>query len=148
MATRRAGGFTLVELVMVLVLISVLAVFAVPRMLDLTAWRLRAYADTLQAEAASMQRRALAQRRPITATFSASGVLFSDAGGTLSRLDCPAAASPCLAESGTRTATFNAANSGRTTTSTGSALLLGIGSGSALRRLQLELETGLIRPVP
>lgn len=148
MARQRTGGFTLVELVMVLVLIGVLAVFAVPRMLDLTAWRLRAYADTLQAEAASMQRRALAQRRPITATFSASGVVFSNASGTLARLDCPAAASPCLAETGTRTATFNAANSGRTTTSTGSALLLSIGSGSALRRLQLEVETGLIRPVP
>ena len=148
MARQHAGGFTLVELVMVLVLIGVLAVFAMPRMLDLTSWRLRAYADTLQAEAASMQRRALAQRRPITASFSASGVLFSDASGTLSRLDCPAAASPCLAETGTRTATFNAANSGRTTTSTGNALQLSIGSGSALRRLQLEVETGLIRPAP
>jgi len=44
--------------------------------------------------------------------------------------------------------TFNAANTGRVSTSTGGALLLTVGSGSAQRRLQIEAETGLIRPVP
>jgi prepilin-type N-terminal cleavage/methylation domain-containing protein len=148
MACRRTGGFTLVELVMVIVLIGVLAVFALPRMLDLTAWRLRAFADALQAETAAMQRRALAQRRPVTATITDSGVSFADAGGTLASLACPAAASPCITEPGPRSVTFNAANTGRTSTSTGSALVLTIGSGSAQRRLQIEAQTGLVRPVP
>ena len=147
-ARGASAGFTLVELVMVLVLIGVLAVFAVPRMLDLTAWRLRAYADALQAETAAMHRRALAQRRPITATITAAGVRYSDSSGTLATLDCPPAASACIAEAGPRTVVFNAANTGRVSTSTGSALLLTVGSGSAQRRLQIEAETGLIRPVP
>jgi prepilin-type N-terminal cleavage/methylation domain-containing protein len=148
MGARAPRGFTLVELVMVLTLIGVLAVFAVPRMLDLSAWRLRAYADTLQAETPAMQRRALAQRRPITATVRDTGVVFSDGASTLLTLACPATTSPCIAEAGPRTVVFNATNSGRVTTSTGSGLVITIGSGSAQQRLQIEHETGLIRPAP
>lgn len=148
MGVRAARGFTLVELVMVMTLIGVLAVVAVPRMLDLTAWRLRAYADTLQAELAGMGRRALAQRRPITATIRDTGVVFDDAGGTLATLDCPAAATPCIAEPGPRSVVFNAGHAGRASTSTGAALVVTIGTGSATRRLQVETETGLIHPLP
>lgn len=147
MGAPTARGFTLVELVMVLTLIGVLAVVAVPRMLDLTAWRLGAFADTLQADMAAMNRRALAQRQPITATLRDTGVVFTDASGTLATLDCPAAAAPCIADPGSRTVVFNAANSGRAITSTGAALVVTIGSGSSTRRLQIETETGLIHPV-
>lgn len=148
MGARTSRGFTLVELVMVMVLIGVLAVFAMPRMLDLTAWRLRAYADALQAQTPAMQRRALSQRRPITATVRDTGVVFTDAGTTVLALPCPTSASPCIGEPGPRSVVFNAANTGRVTTSTGSALVLTIGTGSAQRRLQIEHETGLIRPAP
>jgi prepilin-type N-terminal cleavage/methylation domain-containing protein len=147
-AFRHHAGFTLVELVMVMVLIGVLAVFAAPRMMDLTAWRLRAFSDTLQAETLAMQRRAITQRRPITATIVGTGVSFTDATGTLATLACPAAASPCIAEAGPRSVTFNAAHSGRATTSTGAALTLTIGSGDAQRRLAIAHETGLIHPLP
>ena len=37
------AGFTLIELVMVITIIGVLAVFVVPKALDLTAWRLTAF---------------------------------------------------------------------------------------------------------
>lgn len=101
-----AGGFTLVELVMVLVVVGALAVFALPRLTDLTAWRLRAYADTLAAQTMAMQRLALSQRRPVVATLTPGGARFDyAAGGTLVTLDCPAAVSPCIAEGGTRSAT-------------------------------------------
>lgn len=142
-------GFTLVELVMVIVLVGALAVFAAPALLDLGAWRQRAYADALQAEMMSMQRRALAQRQAVTATIDGTGVAFVGAGGTtLARLDCPATASPCIAEATARSVTFNAGGSGRTTTSTGSSLPITVGSGSTQRRLQVEAQTGLIRALP
>ncbi len=69
-ANTRQRGFTLIELVMVMIVVGVLAVFAVPRMLDLTTWRLRAFADEMQSTTAAMQRLALAQRKPVIATFS------------------------------------------------------------------------------
>ncbi len=143
------NGFTLIELVMVIVLVGALAIFAAPAMLDLTAWRQRAYADTLQAEMMTMQRRALAQRQAITATIDGTGVAFAGAGGTpLARLDCPATASPCIAEVAARSVTFNAGGSGHTTTSAGGSLPITVGSGSTQRRLQVEAQTGLIRALP
>jgi prepilin-type N-terminal cleavage/methylation domain-containing protein len=143
------GGFTLIELIMVMIMISVMAVFVVPRALDLTEWRLRAYGDELQVQAMAMQRLALAQRRPVVATIDTTGVQFAyAAGGNLLSMPCPPAASPCIAEAGPRTVTFNADNSGRSTTSTGSALALTVSAGSSSRTYRIEAETGLFRPLP
>jgi prepilin-type N-terminal cleavage/methylation domain-containing protein len=148
-APRRAGGFTLVELVMVMVITGALAVFALPRLLDLTMWRLRGFGDELQAQMQAMQRLALAQRRPVVATIDTTGVAFAYvAGGALVSVACPASASPCIAEAGPRTVTFNAANSGRAVTSTGSALPVTVASGTTSRTYVVEAETGLFRPTP
>ena len=43
---RWEHGFTLIELIMVIVLVGTVAVFAAPRLLDLSAWKLRAFAQT------------------------------------------------------------------------------------------------------
>lgn len=144
-----AAGFTLVELVMVLVIIGALAVFALPKALDLTAWRLRAFGDELQAQMQAMQRLSLTQRRPVVATLNTTGVSFDYvAGGNLVTLTCPATASPCITQAGPRTVTFNAANSGRAVTSSGSALAVTVSSGSTTQAYTLEAETGLFRPLP
>ena len=143
------AGFTLVELVMVMVIIGVLAVFVLPKALDLTAWRLRAFGDELQAQMQAMQRLALAQRRPVVATLNTTGVSFDYvAGGNLVTLACPAAASPCIAQVGPRTVTFNASNSGRAATSTGSALAVTVSAGTSSQAYIVESETGLFRPLP
>lgn len=134
---------------MVMALVGALAVFALPRLLDLTAWRLGAYADQLRAEVLAMQRLALTQRRPVVATLTAGGVSFAYAGGpVIVSLDCPATATPCIAEGGTRSATFNAANSGATFTSSGSALPVTVSHGSTSLAWVLENDSGLLRPGP
>jgi prepilin-type N-terminal cleavage/methylation domain-containing protein len=146
---RRDTGFTLVELVMVIVIVGLLALFVMPRAQDLTAWRLRAYGDELLAQMLSMQRLALAQRRPVVATITAGGVEFAyAAGGSLASLPCPTAASPCIAEGGSRSITFNAGNSGQASTSTGAALPVTVASGSSSQAFRIEAQTGLIRRVP
>lgn len=146
---QRAAGFTLVELVMVIMIVGLLAIVVLPRALDLTAWRLRAYGDELQAQMLAMQRLALAQRRPVTATITGSGVDFAyTAGGAILSLPCPATASPCIAEAGPRSATFNAANSGASSTSTGAALAVTVASGSSSQTFRLESQTGLFRRLP
>lgn len=148
-APANVTGFTLVELVLVLLIIAALAVFVLPRSLDLTLWRLRAYSDELQAQMQAMHRLALAQRRPVVATLGVSGVSFDYvAGGNLFALACPAATSPCIAEAGPRSVTFNANNSGQAVTSTGTALPLTITSGSTSYVYLIEAGTGLIHPVP
>lgn len=145
----RTRGFTLVELVTVIALVGALAVFAMPRLLDLSAWRLRAYADELAAETLAMQRLALAQRRAVVATITGSGVSFAYAGGaTIVSLDCPASASPCIAEGGSRSATFNHAASGATLTSTGSALPITLSHGGTSIAYVLENDSGLLRTGP
>ena len=144
-----ARGFTLVELVLVLIVVGALGAVAMPRMMDLTAWRLRAYSDELQAHTQAMQRLALVQRRPVVATFDLTGASFAYvSGGTLLSLPCPAASSPCIAEAGPRSITFNSGNSGRAISSTGAALPLTVSYGSTTLARRIEAETGLIRPIP
>jgi prepilin-type N-terminal cleavage/methylation domain-containing protein len=149
---RRAlltAGFTLVELVMVLVIIGALATFALPKMVDVTAFRLRGFVDELTAQTMAMQRLALAQRRPVVGTITTTGVAFAYvAGGALVSVDCPAAASPCIAEAGPRTVTFNASNSGRASTSTGSPLPVTVSGSGLTLAYQIEAETGLFRALP
>lgn len=144
-----ARGFTLIELVVVITLIGALSVVALPRMIDTTFWRLKAFGDDMRSQTQYHQRLALAQRRPVVASINPTGVSFDyAAGGNLSTLACPAAATPCIAESGTRTVTFNSSNQGRTVTSTGSTLTVTVSGGTFSQAFQIEAETGLIRPVP
>ena len=148
---RRAQsrGFTLVELVMVIVILGALATFALPRALDLTAWRLRAFGDELLAQNQAMQRLALQQRRVVVGTLTGTGATYAYSGGaTIVSLACPAASSPCISEGGSRTITFNAGNTGRSVTSSGSALAVTVASGSTSRSYQIETETGLFRSLP
>lgn len=146
---QRTTGFTLVELVMVIAIVGILAVLVLPRILDLTDWRLRAYGDELAAQMQAMQRLSLAQRRPVVATIDTTGVAFAyAAGGTLLTLACPATASPCIAEAGPRTVTFNVSNTGRASTPGGAALAVTVASGSSSRSYRVEAETGLFRRLP
>jgi prepilin-type N-terminal cleavage/methylation domain-containing protein len=146
---RGQAGFTLVELVMVMVIVGALSVFVLPKALDLTAWRLRAFGDELTAQMQAMQRLALVQRRPVVATLNTTGVSFDyAAGGNLASVACPASVTPCIAEAGPRTVTFNASNSGRAVTSTGAALPVTVASGTTSQAYVIETETGLFRPSP
>lgn len=148
-APRSSRGFTLIELVLVLVITAALAVFALPKMVDTTLWRLRSFGDELQARHQGMLRLALQQRRPIVATITGTGVSWAYASGAgLGSLPCPATESPCIAEGGSRTVTFNSGNSGAVATSTGAALPVTVAHGSYSQAYRIEADTGLIYPSP
>ncbi len=148
-AKARKRGFTLIELVMVMIVVGVLAVFAVPRMLDLTSWRLRAFADEMQSTTAAMQRLALAQRKPVIATFTTSGVSFAYvAGAALGSVTCPVAVASCLTAASVGTATFNALNGGNAVT-VPNPLTISVTDGTATQyAFALETDTGLMRRLP
>lgn len=146
---RSTRGFTLIELILVIVITAALAVFALPKMVDTTLWRLRAFGDDFQSRHQAMLRLALQQRRPIVATITGAGVSWAYASGaSLGTLPCPATESPCIAEGGSRTVTFNSGNGGAVATSTAADLIVTVAAGSYSQAYRIETDTGLIYPVP
>ena len=151
-APRNDAGFTLIELILVIVITAALAVFALPKVLDTTLWRLRSFGDELTARHQAMLRLALQQRRPIRATFNLDRVSWDYvSGGSLGTLPCPATESPCLnsgTPNGTSTVIFNINNTGATATSTGGDLTVTVASGSYSQAYRIEVDAGLIYPSP
>jgi prepilin-type N-terminal cleavage/methylation domain-containing protein len=139
------AGFTLIELVMVIVITGTLAVFALPRLVDTSSWRLRAFSDQLQSQLHTAQRLSLTQRRPVIATITATGASVAYvSGATLATLPCPSAVASCIAGSGTRTITFNAGNSGQALTSTGAALTITVSGDGYSSAFTVENDTGAL----
>lgn len=152
---KHQQGFTLVELVLVIVVTGVMAVYAVPRLLDANAWKLRAFADDLQSSVAATQRLALAQRREVRVAFSGGDVQFNYMAGAVvgdvarASLACPTTVPTCISGAAGQSVLFNAANDGTAATSTGSALTITVGDGgSNAYAYSLENFTGLMRRLP
>lgn len=148
---RGLRGFTLIELILVIVITAALAVFAIPKVVDTTLWRLRSFGDDLLARHQAMLRLALQQRRPIVATITGTGVSWAyqgNGGASLGALPCPANESPCIAEGGSRTVTFNSGNGGAVATSAAASLTVTVASGGYSQAYRIEADTGLIYPLP
>jgi MSHA pilin protein MshC len=72
--TWRLRGFTLVELVMVIVLLGVLAVYAAPRLLNTSDFTARGFHDQSMAYLRYAQKTAIAQRRTVCVTLSSNAI--------------------------------------------------------------------------
>ncbi len=72
----RLRGFTLVELVMVMVVGAVLAVFAAPRMLGIADFNARGFHDETTALLRYAQKAAIAQRRAVCVVFGGAGAVL------------------------------------------------------------------------
>lgn len=81
-------GFTMVELILVLIIAGVLAAVAVPRMIGRNSFDTRGFADQLSAAVRFAQKLAVAQRRDVFVQFSATDATL-----------CYLAAAPCPAGS-------------------------------------------------
>jgi MSHA pilin protein MshC len=69
----RSGGFTLVELVAVLVILGIVAAVAAPRLFDMAAYNERGYADEIGASLRYARRIAIASACSVRFTVTAAG---------------------------------------------------------------------------
>ena len=73
----RESGFTLIELIMVIVILGVLAVFAAPRLFDNSAFTGRGLHDETMALLRFGQKTAIAQRRAVCVTVNGTGITLA-----------------------------------------------------------------------
>jgi MSHA pilin protein MshC len=72
--SARVEGFTLVELVMVMVLTGILAVYAIPKFVDNKSFNARGFHDETLAALRYAQKSAIAQRRTVCVAFTTTSV--------------------------------------------------------------------------
>lgn len=71
---KRSTGFTLVELIMTMVVIGVIAAVAAPRFFDNNVFKLRGFADQVQASLRYAQKIAIAQRTTVCVVDTATEI--------------------------------------------------------------------------
>ena len=160
-------GFTLIELIMVIVLLGVLSVFAAPRMFNNQDFYARGFHDETMAYLRYAQKTAIAQRRTVCVTFSANSLTLAaalNAPTAAANADCASAATtfsgpkgespPKLEATGTVTytaatpATFNFYFNGlgQPTTSAGVVLTAArtLQVNGATQSITVEADTGYV----
>ena len=150
---NQLHGFTLVELVVIIILVGILAVVAIPRLTGIGSYDTLGFYDRVASGLRYAQKQAIAKRRNVCATFSATSVTFSFASAAGSAQPCnanlvgPAGQSPyTLAPEGSgiaftaTPANFSFDALGRP--STGQIISI---TGDGTRTLTVEPETGYVR---
>ncbi|NMM37557.1 MAG: prepilin-type N-terminal cleavage/methylation domain-containing protein [Glaciimonas sp.] len=89
----KIAGFTLIELIMVMVIIGVLAVAAMPRFMDRKTFETRGFHDQTKSMLRYAQKTAIAQRRFVCVAFTSSSITLTiDAINNAATATCPGTA--------------------------------------------------------
>lgn len=136
-ASSAQRGFTLTELVTIIVLVGILAVVALPRMFDSGAFQSRGAADQVKAALRYGQKVAIAQRASVSVVISSApatdcGLVL--AGGSVNCVIANSVAVPA------KTVTFNAL--GQPVPNAADSIVVGAGLDSTT--ISIEAETGYV----
>jgi len=149
--SRRASGrgFTLTELVVVIMVLGALAVVALPRFADQTDFTAQGTADQAASALRYAQKAAIAARSDVLVTFGANGftVCFAPAGSCTSDVVDPTRGA-ALAVSGDASVTVSGSSFsfdalGRPSAG---ATAVTVSGGGLTRTLTVEAETGYVHP--
>lgn len=89
-------GFTLIELIMVMVVVGILAVFVAPRFFDVNVFKSRGFADQVQATLRYAQKEAIAQHRNVCVAITPSDITLTIANAIPSLATSPCSPTPTL----------------------------------------------------
>lgn len=76
-APPHSTGFTLIELIMVMIIIGILAITVIPRFADQSAFESRGFHDETMSLLRYAQKTAIAQRRTVCVSLNAAGVALT-----------------------------------------------------------------------
>jgi MSHA pilin protein MshC len=141
-------GFTLIELIMVMIIVGILAVFVAPRFFDANVFKSRGFADQVQATLRYAQKEAIAQRGFVCVALASNSITLNygpTAACATGGLPLPAGGNSITAPAGSGiTLTYNLASFAFDALGRNTSAQIVVSVSGATNNIVVEAETGYV----
>jgi MSHA pilin protein MshC len=143
---QNSDGFTLVELIVVLIIAGAIAVVAIPRLMGPTEFEAMGFYDSAQATVRYAQKVAIAQRRPVFVVIDPSQVRLCYDGGCAAAVTDPLRNQPFSTQAPGGIALAGSSFSFDGLGRPSSSATISVTSSDGTRNFFVEAETGYVHP--